>query len=89
MKFDKDGNLTLADSGDIVFAEGECRPLVEAFAKLPDSVLLFGKKATPAQVMAWAVRTGFDPASGRGRDYAGMVPIIINNRTVNLTWEAA
>ncbi len=86
--FDKSGNLPLADTGDVAFAEGECRPLVEAFASLPDSLLLFGKPATPAQVMAWAVKTGFDPATGLGRNYPGMVPVVVAGATVNLTWEA-
>ncbi len=86
--FDKNGNLPLADSGDVAFADGECRPIGEAFADLPDSVLLFGNPATPAQVLAWAVNTGFDPSSGCGRDYAGMVPVVVDGHTINLTWEA-
>lgn len=87
MNFDKNGNLPLADTGDIAYAEGDCVPLVEYFNKLPDSLTMFGKVVTSAEVMRTAINAGFDAKTGMGRTYAGMVPVCIEGVQINLTWE--
>lgn len=74
-------------------ADGDCGELIETvpfsegFAALPASVKLFGKPATPADVLAFAVQAGLNPVTGYGKFYAGMIPVEVDGEMINLAWE--
>lgn len=76
------------DGGDrAVVNATEYRPFAEVFGSLPETVRLFGRPASPTDVLTWAVRCGFDPRTGCG-EHAGCVPVEADGRAIGLTWRA-
>ena len=60
-------------------------------ASLPNTVLLHGKLATHAQVLAWSQVCGFDPQTGFAKpsyDGGGAVVVEVEGKKISLYWKA-